>query len=89
MEESPWFKRDRVDCTNPDRTVDVLLAVLLADDGIDGDCGGCDDDHDGQVGDGGHDNYARNRGDEIRMILTFARKHLLLKKLTTSFVSTW
>ena len=44
LEKSPWFKRDRVDCANPDRAVDVLLAVFLFGDGDDP--GGCDDDYD-------------------------------------------
>ena len=48
LERSPWFKCDRVDCTNPDCAVDILLAVLLADGDGDDDLG--DGDH-GQDGD--------------------------------------
>ena len=48
LERSPWFKCDRVDCTNPDCAVDILLAVLLADGDGDDDLG---DDDDGQDGD--------------------------------------
>ena len=84
MEKSPWFKRDRVDCANPDRAVDVLLAVLLSDDGI-------DDDDKGGYGSGDDDDVVSIHNDAIDQNpkRTFARKHLLLKKLTTSFVSTW
>ena len=92
LEETPWFKCHRVDRANPDRTVDVLLAVLLLDD--DGD----DDDGDDQGGDGGDDDYVQSGDDDDVVAIydiddnpkrTLARKHLLLKKLTTSFVSTW
>ena len=84
MEKSPWFKCHRVDRANSDRAVDVLLAVLLSDDGI-------DDDDKGGDGGGDDDDVVSIHNDAIDHNLksTFARKHLLLKKLTTSFVSTW
>ena len=62
--------------------MDVLLAVLLSDDGI-------DDDDKGGDGGGDDDDVVSIHNDAIDHNLTFARKHLLLKKLTTSFVSTW
>ena len=55
MERSPWFKCDRVDCTNPDCAVDILLAVLLADGDGDDDLGDGDDDLGDGDDDGGDD----------------------------------
>ena len=59
LEETPWFKCHRVDRANPDRTVDVLLAVLLSDD----------DDDDDQGGDGGDDDYVQSGDDDDVVII--------------------
>ena len=58
LEESPWFKCDRVDGANPNRAVDVHLAVLLGHH--DDDDSGGDADYDDQSDDGSDDDHIQS-----------------------------